>query len=192
MTEPRDKQMPRRGHGRTTGGSSSAASRDVARDRERRDQMIQDEENLERAGRTIPPGACLDTPPHLEEFDRSYIREYSEDVVMRRPIDTHAHPVLNYVGKLKMVEEAHESNPYEQPKDLEIDYRFWNELHSNFYASVNFNFKKSKVVKMQYVDWEEMKAKNESEFNKVIKAFELFGLTDIMSFRYNWNKKVLA
>ena len=105
MTELRDKQMPRRGHGRTIGGSNSAVGRDVARDRGRRDQMIQDEENLERAGRTIPPGACLDTPPHLEEFDRSYIREYSEDVVMRRHVDTRPHPVLNYAGKLKMVEE---------------------------------------------------------------------------------------
>ena len=122
--------------------------------------MIQDEK-LERAGRTIPLGACLVTPPHLEEFDRSYIREYSEDVVMRCPIDTRAHFVLNFAGKLKMVEEACENNPYEQPKDLGIDYWFQNEFHSNFYVSVNFNSKKSKVVKMQYVDWEEMKAKNE-------------------------------
>ena len=106
MTEPQDKQMHRRGHGRTIGGSSSAAGRDVARDRGRRDQMIQDEENLERAGCTIPLGACLDTPPRLEEFDRSYIREYYEDVVMKHPIDICPHPVLNYVGKLNMVEEA--------------------------------------------------------------------------------------
>ena len=152
MTEPQDKQMPHRCHGRTLGGSSSAAGSDVARDRGRRDQMIQDEENLEKASCTNPLGACLDTPPHLEEFDRSYIREYSEDVVMRRPVDTHAHPMLNYAEKLKMVEEARENNPYEQPKDLEIDYRFWNEFHSNFYAYVNFNSKKSKVVKMQYVN----------------------------------------
>ena len=69
MIEPRDKQMPHRGRGRTTGGSSSASGRDVVRDRGRRDQMIQDEENLERASHTIPPGACPDTPPHLEEFD---------------------------------------------------------------------------------------------------------------------------
>ena len=101
MTEPRDKQMPRRGRGRTTGGNSSAAGKDVARDRERRDQMIQEEEILERAGCTIPLGACLDTPPHLEEFDRSYIREYSKDVVMRHPIDTRAHPVLIPCGKAK-------------------------------------------------------------------------------------------
>ena len=62
------------------------------------------------------------------------------------------------------------------------DYRIWNELHSNFYASVNFNSKKSKVVKMQYVDWEEIKTKNKPKFNKVIKTCEHFGLTDIMSF----------
>ena len=86
--------------------------------------MIQEKKNLERAGRTIPPGACSDTPPHLEEFNRSYIRVYSKNVVMRRPIDTRPYPMLNYAGKLKMVEEARENNPYEQPKDLEIDYRF--------------------------------------------------------------------
>ena len=90
MTEPRDKQMPRRGRGRTTGGSSSAVGRGDASDRGRRDQLIQKEENLERAGRTIPLGACPDTPPHLEEFDRSYIREYSEEAIMRCPVDTRA------------------------------------------------------------------------------------------------------
>ena len=104
---------------------------------------------------------------------------------MRRPVDTRPHPMLNYAGKLKMVEEARENNPYEQPKDLVVDYKFWNEFHSNFYASVIFNSKKSKIVKMQYVDWEKMKEKNEPAFNKVIKACELFGLTDIMSFQCN-------
>ena len=103
MIEPWDKQMLHRGCGRTTGGNSSAVGRDIARDRGWRDQMIQEEENLERAGRTIHLGACPDTPSHLEEFDRSYIREYSKDVVMRRPVDTRPHPVLNYVRKLKMV-----------------------------------------------------------------------------------------
>ena len=74
--------------------------------------MIQEEENLERAGRTISPGACPDTP-HLEEFDRDYITEYFEEVIMRHPNDTRAHPMLNYARKQKMVEEARENNPYE-------------------------------------------------------------------------------
>jgi len=45
------------------------------------DEQIQQEEALERAGRVIPPDACLETPPHLDEFDPSYIRNYDEDVV---------------------------------------------------------------------------------------------------------------
>ena len=115
MAEPCDKEPPRCGRGTIVVG------RGAARDRERRDQLIQEEENLERAGGTIPPGACPDTPPHLEEFDRGYIRDYLEEVIMRRPADTCAHPMINYAGKQKLVEEACENNPYEQPKDLGID-----------------------------------------------------------------------
>ena len=103
---------------------------------------------MERAGHTIPPSTCPDTPPHLEEFDRGYIKDYLEEVIMRCPANTRAHSVINYAGKQKLVEEARENNPYEQPKDLGIDYRFWNEFHSNFYASVIFNSRKSKIVKM--------------------------------------------
>ena len=61
MTEPRDKQMPHHGRGRTIGGSSSAVGRGDASDRGRRDQLIQEEENIERAGRTISLHAFLDT-----------------------------------------------------------------------------------------------------------------------------------
>ena len=52
--------------------------------------MIQEEENLERASHTIPPSACPDTPPHLEEFDRAYITEYPEEVIVRCLVDTRA------------------------------------------------------------------------------------------------------
>ena len=86
--------------------------------------MIQEEENLERVGHTIPSSACQNTPPYLEEFDTAYITEYPEEVLMRHLVDNHAHPILNYAGKQKMVEEACENNPYEQPKDLGVDYGF--------------------------------------------------------------------
>jgi len=46
----------------------------------------------------MPPGACTATPPHLEEFDRAYITEYPEEVLMRA-VDTCAHSVINYTGK---------------------------------------------------------------------------------------------
>ena len=68
---------------------------------------------MERASRTIPPGACTATPPHLEEFDRAYITKYPDEVIMRCPIDTHAYSMINYAGKQRMVEETRQNNPYE-------------------------------------------------------------------------------
>ena len=70
-------------------------------------------------------------------------------------------------------------------KDLGINYMFWNEFHSNFYAYVIFDSKKSEIVKMQYIDWQEMEAKHDPEFDKVISACDRFGLFDLMAFWYN-------
>ena len=140
---------------------------------------------MERAGRVIPHDACLETPPHIDEFDPSYIRNYDDDVVEKRAIDTRQHPVVDYMGKQKMVEEAREEKLYLVLKDLGVDYRFWNAFHSNFYISVIFNNKKSKIVKMQYTDWEKLREKNDLDFNQAIQACERFGLTDIMAFRYD-------
>ena len=123
---------------------------------------------MERAGYVIPANACPETPRHLDEFNPSYIRNYDEDVVDKRAIDTRQHPVVDYMGKQKMVEEATEENPYLVSKDLGVDYRFWNVFHSNFYTSVIVNSKKSKIVKMQYIDWEELREKNDPDFNREI------------------------
>ena len=77
-------------------------------------------------------------------------------------------------------------------KDLGIDYRFWNEFHSNFYATAILASKKIKIIKMQYIDWDEIQEKEEPEFDKVIKICDRFQLLDIMGFQYNWNEEVLA
>ena len=58
----RDKQVPRRGSGRSGVGG-----------RESRDYQIQQEEALQMAGRVIPPNACLATPPHIEQYDGAYM-----------------------------------------------------------------------------------------------------------------------
>jgi len=52
------------------------------------------------------------------------------------------------MGKQKMVEEVRMENPYKVAKELGVDYRFWNVFHSNFYTSVIFTSKKSKIMKM--------------------------------------------
>lgn len=50
------------------------------------------------------------------------------------------------------MEEARVVNPYAIKKDLGDDYRFWNVSHSNFYAIAILGARKSKIVKMQYLN----------------------------------------
>ena len=103
MVESRDKDPPRRGRGRLAAASSGVALRGRA-DRGRHEQYIADEERLEMTSRTTD--ACLNTPLHLIEFDRSYIREVNGEMLMRVPDDSRQHPVIDYSKSWKLVEEA--------------------------------------------------------------------------------------
>ena len=122
------------------------------------------------------------TRQHLSEFDDRYMRDFESEIIMRPLDDSRQHIVINYFKSQKLVEEARGINPYAVRKDLGIDYRFWNEFHSNFYATIILASKKTKIIKMQYIDWDEMKEKEETEFDKVIKICDGFQLSDIMGF----------
>ena len=121
MVESRDMDPPHCCHGRSTAASSGAALRGRG-DRGRHEQYIEDEERLEMTSRTTD--ACPNTPLHLIEFDRSYIREVDGEMLMRVPDDSRQHPVIDYSKNWKLVEEARQINPYAVHKDLGIDYRF--------------------------------------------------------------------
>lgn len=81
--------------------------------------------------------------------------------------------------------------PYTVPRDTSIDYRFWNEFHSNYYLSMLFNAKNSKILKMKYVDWEHLESKRDRDFNQAIATCKKFGLYDLMAFKYDWNTEIL-
>jgi hypothetical protein len=179
MVDQRDKDPPRRGQGMSIAAGSSAAPRGHG-DRGRREQYIKNEERLEMTGHTTD--AIPDTPLHLTEFDSSYIRHFDGEMLMRAPNDSHQHPIVNYSKTWKLVEEARQINPYAVRKDLGIDYRFWNEFHSNFYATAILGARKTKLRKMQYINWDKIKDKEELEFDKVIKVCDRFELSDIMGF----------
>jgi hypothetical protein len=55
-------------------------------------------------------------------------------------------------------------------------------FHSNFYATAILGARKSKIMKMWYIDWEEIQQKEEPEFDKVIRIYDRFELSDIMGF----------
>jgi hypothetical protein len=109
----------------------------------------------------------------LTEFDGSYIRDFDGETLMRAPNDSRQHPIINYSKSWKLVEEARQINPYAAHKDLSIDYRFWNEFYSNFYATAILSARKTKIRKMQYIDWNEIQ----------IKVCEHFEISDIMGFQ---------
>ena len=89
------------------------------------------------------------TPPqHLSEFDGRYMRDFEGEIIMRPLDDSRQHAVVNYSKSWKLVEEARGLNTYVVHKDLGIDYRFWNEFHSNFYATIILTTKKTKIIKM--------------------------------------------
>lgn len=52
-------------------------------------------------------------------------------------------------------------------------------------ATAILRARKSKIVKMQYIDWDEIQQKEERDFNKVVTTCDHFELSDIMSFHYN-------
>ena len=92
------------------------------------------------------------TLQHLFEFDGRYMRDFEGEIIMRPPDDSRQHEVVNYSKSWKLVKEARGVNPYAVRKDLGIDYRFWNKFHSNFYATTILASKKTKIIKMQYIN----------------------------------------
>jgi hypothetical protein len=141
-----ERDMSRHGHGRSIAAGSCGIAPRGRGDRWRRDQYIEDEERLEMLGCTTD--AIHDTPLHLIEFDSSYIRDFDGEMLMRPPVDTRQHTVTNYSKSWKLVEEARGINPYAVRKDLGIDYMFWNEFHSNFYATAILGARNINIVKM--------------------------------------------
>jgi hypothetical protein len=81
----------------------------------------------------------------------------SRDVFeLRAPHDTVAHPVINYSKSWKDTEEAREMDPYATGKVMGVDYKFWNVLYSNFYATTTLTTRKVKICKMQYIDFDDL------------------------------------
>jgi hypothetical protein len=180
------KQLAHRGRGR--GARSSGAAPRASVDRAAHEQYVTEEERNQRIGHTILERP--DTLNHLFEFDDGYMRDNDDEFVLKAPQDNIRHPIVDYFKSWKGIGEAREIDLYATDKLLGIDYRFWNVFHSNFYATVILTKSRGKISKMQFIDFSELEEM--SEFAAVIKTCDRFQLTDIMSFRYDWNREILA
>jgi hypothetical protein len=51
--------------------------------------------------------------------------------------------------------------------------------------------KSSPVVKQQYVDIEYMRKKKDMHFKRVLEAYDLHDITDLLQFMHNWNQEII-
>jgi hypothetical protein len=72
---------------------------------------------------------------------------------------------------------------YNLVKERGTDERFWTFFHQDWYRTVLYP-KSSPVVKQQYVDIKYMRNKNDMYFNRILEAYDLHDITDLLQFRY--------
>lgn len=172
------KAMTRRGRGR-----AAYAPQD-------RDEMFKEEARRQQEGYTIP--VTPETPVHISEFDFRYMRDDDSEFVMKAPEDRVRYHVVDYSRSWRGVTDARSINPYANEKDRDLDYRFWSVFHSNFYITVLLDRPQGMISKMQYIDFQDLTDRDDPAFAAAITTCDRFQLTDIMSFRYDWNREILA
>jgi hypothetical protein len=105
--------------------------------------------------------------------------------------------IRDYSRNSLAVREQREENVYLYLKGEGLEARFWCDFHRDFYQSMIHDPKLASknmapIVPMKYIDWKYYEELNNTVFNSVIDKCKEVGLYDIMGFRYNWNKEILA
>jgi hypothetical protein len=84
-----------------------------------------------------------------------------------------------------------ESPCYSSANERGTDERFWTFFHQDWYLSVLYN-KSKPMVPAQWVHIDYMKSKRDMHFNRILEACEFHGITQLLSFWYNWNQEVIT
>jgi hypothetical protein len=143
---------------------------------------------------------CPKTPPRLIPTLPPNVRVVNTPINLREPgsvLGFAEHMYRDYSKNALAVRGQREENVYRYLKGEGLEARFWCDFHRDFYQTVIWNPKlvaknMVPIVKMRYIDWKYYEDLNNTVFNSVIEKCKEVGLYDIMGFRYNWNKEILA
>jgi hypothetical protein len=107
------------------------------------------------------------------------------------------HMYRDYSKNALVVMVQREEDVYRYLKGEGLEARFWCDFHRDFYQTIIRNPKLVEknmvpIVKMRYIDWKYYEDLNNTVFNSAIEKCKEVRLYDIMGFRYNWNKEILA
>jgi hypothetical protein len=161
-----------------------------------------------RAATRIPPKhkqgvaahICPKTPPRLIPTLPPNVRVLDTPIKRREPgsvLGFAEHMIRDYSKNALAVREQREEDVYRYLKGEGLEVRFWYDFHRDFYQTVIQNPKLASknmvpIVQMRYIDWKYYEDLNNTVFNSVIEKCKEVGLYDLMGFRYNWNKDILA
>jgi hypothetical protein len=143
---------------------------------------------------------CPKTPPRLIPNLPPNVRVVITLINLREPgfvLGFAEHMYWDYSKNALAAREQREDDVYRYLKGEGLEARFWCDFHRDFYQTVIRNPKlvaknMVPIVKMRYIDWKYYEALNNIVFNSIIEKYKEVGLYDIMGFRYNWNKEILA
>jgi hypothetical protein len=78
---------------------------------------------------------------------------------------------------------------YSSAKERGTDERFGTFLHQDWYYSILYR-KTKPVIPTQWVHIDYMKSNRDMHYNRILEACEFHGVTQLLSFWYNWNQEV--
>jgi hypothetical protein len=143
---------------------------------------------------------CPKTPPRLIPTLPPNVRVVDTPIKLREPrsvLGFAEHMIRDYSKNALAVREQREEDVYRYLKGEGLEARFWCDFHRDLYQTVIWNPKLDSknmalIVQMRYIDWKYYEDPNNTVFNSVIEKCKEVGLYDLMGFRYNWNKEILA
>jgi hypothetical protein len=104
--------------------------------------------------------------------------------------------MVDYRHKVSKICRRHAQSLYGEPKDLRIEYRFWQPFHFDFYHHLvhlcYINKREALVIQMKYIDTYELGKMSELAIKQLIIDLKRMGLELLMEFRKPWNNEVIC
>ena len=122
------------------------------------------EEDLDQEGRTIAKDVCTMTPSTLGYFGVSRLVPFTRPPPSIQEPQRTPNPASGYTPHLMVdyrhhvaeICRRHAQHLYDEPKDLRIEYRFWEPFHFDFYHHFMFlcliNKQEASVIQMKAID----------------------------------------
>ena len=104
--------------------------------------------------------------------------------------------MVDYHRHVAKIRRRHAQPLYDEPKDLRIEYRFWQPFHFDFYHHLVYlrfiNKREAPVVQMKSIDTYELGKLPGLELKQMITDLKRMGLEQLMEFRKPWNNEIIC